>query len=144
LSLIIQRINLMLKRKATKFIAAGEREWLFPEERLRKDGWATLDDDWMLFPNPWKVPFTSGIMVGYEDGGHWASDDYGRHPGHPQYKDPARREREWKSRRWTQQAWSKKRRGKPVSHVYESFDDASGDREMAEYLESIQPKRSKP
>lgn len=138
------RINLILKSKATRFIAAGNEEWLYPEKQVRRSGWAIMDDDWFLLPNLWKIDFTSSVMVGYNDGSSWAADEYGRHPGHPLYKnDLARRERERSARTLSQQKWAKKlRRGKSISHTYESWTDEVHDKMMFEYLESTTKKRT--
>ena len=137
------RINLILKLKATKFIAAGKPEWLYPEESLRKTGWATIDDDWFLLPNPWKAGFKSGVMVGYGDGSSWAMDEYGRHPGDPKYQDRQRRDRERQTFERAKHVWAKKRAGKSLSHTYDQREDRH-DEIMSKYLESIKPKnRSK-
>ena len=61
----VLRINLILKRSAAKFIAAPSREALYPEQYLPGISWVDIDRDWFLFPNPWKVGFTTQIMVGY-------------------------------------------------------------------------------
>jgi len=82
----VLRINLILKMKASRYVAAGKKEWLYPEKHMKRTGWAVLDNDWFLFPNLWKVPFTKAISMGYMDGSSWAADEYGRHPGHPSSK----------------------------------------------------------
>jgi hypothetical protein len=135
------RINLILKSKATRFIAAGNKEWLYPEKLVRRSGWAIIDDDWFLLPNLWKIGFTSGVVMGYEDGSSWAADEYGHHPGHPLYKnDQARRDREWKARILSQRKWAKLRRGKSLSHTYETRADGIHDEMMRKYLDSIAKK----
>jgi hypothetical protein len=136
----VLRLNLLMKSKATRYIAAGKSEWLYPEKRLKKTGWATLDDDWFLLPNPWKVGFTSSIVVGYRDGSGWAMDEYGRQPGDPKYRDERRREREWQTHTWTKHTWAKKRAGKSLSHIYEAREDQAHDSLMKDFLESIKPK----
>jgi hypothetical protein len=135
------RINLILKSKATRLIAAGQKEWLYPERRIRRLGWAIMDDDWFLLPNPWKIRFGSSMTVGYKDGSSWSADEYGYHPGHPLYKnDPARRGRERNTWRLGQQKWAKLRRGKSLARTYEHGDEIQ-DRIMFEYLESIMMKK---
>ncbi len=83
----VLRINHILKRRATRYIAAAEEEWLYPERHVVVRNWAELDDDWFLFPNLYKVPFAAEIVVGYRDGSVWAMDEHGRHPGNPKFKD---------------------------------------------------------
>jgi Protein of unknown function (DUF4238) len=79
----VLRINYILKRRATRYIAAAEEEWLYPESRVSTANWSKLDNDWFLFPHLWKVPFHSETVVGYRDGSAWSADEYGRHPGNP-------------------------------------------------------------
>jgi hypothetical protein len=77
----VVRINYILKRRATRYVASAEQEWLYPERHVSTTEWSKLDDDWFLLPHLYKVPFTSEIIVGLEDGSSWAMDEYGRHPG---------------------------------------------------------------
>jgi len=132
----VLRINYILKKRATRYIAAAQEEWLYPERRVSTKNWSKLDDDWFLFPNLWKVPFTSEIIVGYNDGSAWASDEYGRYSGNPSYRDQAFRDREWRSRLLAQREWAKRRLGKSLAHVSKvDRDDEVADRLMNEYLE---------
>ena len=62
-------------RWATKYIAAADEESLYPERRVGNIHWTNLDSDWFLLPNPWKVGFTTGIMVGYKGGGARGMDE---------------------------------------------------------------------
>jgi hypothetical protein len=137
----VLRINLILKMKASRYVAAGKKEWLYPEKHMKRTGWAVLDNDWFLFPNLWKVPFTKAISMGYMDGSSWAADEYGRHPGHPKFQnDQERRDREWVTKELAKRKWAKLRRGKSLSHTYEHGDHIY-DQFMNEYLESIAKKR---
>lgn len=139
----VTRINLILKTKATRFIAAGRREWLYPEAAVKQTGWATLDRDWFLMPNLWKVDFHTQVLVGHRDGSSWAADEYGRHPGHPKYddNDRARRDREHLTREVAKRKWAKLRRGCSLSHTFEARHDAVEDKLMSEYLASVGRKR---
>jgi Protein of unknown function (DUF4238) len=56
----VTKINFILKKRATRYIAAAEEVGLYPERRLSKTHWSKLDDDWFLLPNLYKVPFSSG------------------------------------------------------------------------------------
>jgi hypothetical protein len=87
----VLRINLILKRWAKKYIAAANQESLYPEMHMGNIHWTKLDQDWFLFPNLWKVNFTTEIMVGYQNGGAWGMDEYGRNPWNPGYQDKERR-----------------------------------------------------
>lgn len=129
----VLRINLILKRRATRYIAALDEAWLYPERHLSTTHWSKLDDDWFLFPHLYKVPFTGGIVVGYKDGTSFAVDEYGRRPGHPQYQDKAQHDREWIQHRKAQLAWAIKREGKATARVDE-FKGNVGDAVMADEL----------
>lgn len=128
----VLRINFILKKRATRYIAAAEEEWLYPERRASTTDWSKLDDDWFLFPHLCKVRFTSGIMAGFRDGSSFAADEYGRHPSNPKYQDEKRRQEEWETHLWAQREWAKKRSERSVAHVDE--DDEVGDTMMQDYL----------
>lgn len=131
----VLRDNYILKRRATRYIAAAEEEWLYPERDASTTDWAKLDDDWFLLPNLYKVPFHGEIMVGYQDGSVWAMDEYGRNPGNPNFKDPKLHEEEWIRHQMAEREWAKKRAGKSVAHV-DNFtgNDAVGDSIMQDHL----------
>jgi hypothetical protein len=141
------RINYILKSRASRYIAAAEEEWLFPERRLQSTHWSKLDDDWFLFPNLYKVPFTNGMVVGYKDGSSWAMDEYGRNPGHPMYEDRKQRDLEWDRCQKAKLEWAIKRRGRSIAHVHESRHDAAEDQIMHDQLkkhgESVRKGHSK-
>jgi len=130
----VLRINHILKRRATRHIAAAEEEWLYPERHLVVRNWAELDRDWFLFPNLYKVPFAAEIIVGYRDGSVWAMDEHGRHPGNPEFKDEKLHAKEWITHEQAKREWAKKRRGKPVAHVDKFEHDDVHDKIMLEDL----------
>jgi hypothetical protein len=133
------RINLILKKRATRYIAAADEEWLYPEKRASTTLWSKLDDDWFTLPHLWKVPFTTGYVVGNKDGSKWAMDEYGRNPDHPQYDQRA--EREWDLHNRAQRAWARKRAGRSVAHIDDTMNsDRVGDELMREYLASTRTK----
>jgi hypothetical protein len=131
----VLRINLILKRSADKFIASPNHDALYPERQLPAIWWRDLDRDWFLLPNPWKVPFTTGIMVGYDDGTAWGMDEYGRQPCHPGFEDAHRRGWESKRFREAKQEWARRRRGKSLAHVLDSTrGNTAADSVMNAYL----------
>jgi hypothetical protein len=117
-------INLIQKKRATRFIAAAEKDWLYPEEHASTDHWSKLDDDWFLMPNPYKVPFTTQFIAGgFKDGRPaYIRDEHGRAPGHPDYQDQNLQEREWRQHQKAKLAWALKREGRSLSRVVE-FND---------------------
>ncbi len=133
----VLRINYILKRRATRYIAAAEEEWLYPEKRVSMAEWAKLEEDWFLLPHLYKVPFTSEIIVGRNDGSAWAMDEYGRHPGNPKYRDAKLHEEEWIRHEQAKREWAKKRAGKSVAHVDEFRHDEVYDEIMQEHLTGV-------
>src|SRR5680860_865555 len=137
------RINLVLKKRATRFVAASNKDWLYPEEQASTDHWSKLDDDWFLMPNPYKVPFTTGFSAGWDDGRSWASDEHGRTPGHPDYEDGRLRDREWAQHNKAKLAWARKREGRSLSQVLEFnyIEDEIMREDLAKYHEERQRHR---
>ena len=136
----VLRINLILKRRATRYIAAIEEEWLYPENNASKTHWSKLDDDWFLFPHLYKVPFSGGIIVGHKDGTSWAIDEHGRTRDHPNYQDERLRDREWIQHDKARITWAIKREGRSVAHVDEFRDDSVHDKIMRDELEANRKK----
>lgn len=129
----VLRINFILKKRATRYIAASKEEWLYPEGHA-PTSWSKLDDDWFLFPHLYKVPFTTGIMAGYKNGSTWAQDEYGRRPGNPKYGDEKLREKERQTHRRAQREWARKRLGKSLAHIDKFEHDEVYDKLMQDDL----------
>jgi hypothetical protein len=132
----VLRINFILKKRATRYIAAGEERWLYPEKFVSVSHWSKLDEDWFLFPNLYKVGFSGGMAVGYKDGRSWAVDEYGRRPWHPQYQDRVQFDREWASAHKAKLAWALKREGRSLARDHDDFNDANDEimrEELAEH-----------
>lgn len=108
----VLRINYILKRRATRYVAAVEREWLYPERRVSTTDWRALDNDWFLLPHLWKVGFTTGIFAGGGKGPTFAADEYGRHPWERRFQDKRQHDIEWFQYERSKQEWAKKRVGK--------------------------------
>jgi hypothetical protein len=132
----VLRINLIVKRWAKKYIAAANQESLYPERQVGLIHWTKLDSDWFLFPNLWKVRFTSGMMIGYQNGGAWGMDEYGRSPSHPDYQDKDQHAFEWRRTDEGKKEWAKKRLGKSLSRVINQMrEDTVSDRMMNRFLQ---------
>jgi len=130
----VLRINLILKKRAARYVAAAEEEWLYPERRV-STGWARLDDDWFLFPNLWKIPFTTKTIMGWNDRPPLVLDAHGRTPMHRHFEDKEQHDRDWKTRFDSQREWAKRRAGRSVAHV-DNFSraDEVADKIMKDYL----------
>lgn len=120
----VLRINYILKRKATRYIAAIDRDWLTPEKYLKRSHWRKLDHDWFLLPNLYKVSFSGGIVVGYKDGSSFASDEYGRTPRQRDYQDRQQQSKEWIDAQRAKKTWADKRRGKSIARDHGEFNEA--------------------
>jgi hypothetical protein len=130
----VLRVNYILKHAATKFIASGRKDDLYPESTLGRIDWAKLDDDWFLLPHLWKVSFTTGIRMGTMDGRHLAIDEYGRDPRHAKYEDPHRRAEDHRTFEEGKREWAKKRVGKSLAQSWErGREDSVHDMMMREY-----------
>lgn len=136
----VRRINFIIKSRAYRFVAAAEREWLYPEQHLPKTiKWSKLSDGYLLFPDPRELHHGGETIIGFTGGGSMARDAYGRTPLDPDYgkdtlppagKDPLRR---FKAE--VAQLFGPKRRG----HGFDEPDeDSEGMHEL--HLSYIKPK----
>jgi hypothetical protein len=132
----VLRINFILKSRSTRYIAAAEVEWLYPERRASTTNWSKLDDDWFLFPHLYKVPFSREMMMGFRNGTSWGQDEYGRRPNNPKYMDKKLHRQEWGRHLRAQEEWAKRRVGRSLGHVHPfGRDDVVADQLMQKYLE---------
>jgi hypothetical protein len=95
----VREINYVIKKRAYRFVAAADEEWLYPERHLNNPHWSKLGDGLLFMPDPRSISFSSEvIMGGYPDGrpaDRW--DEYGRRPGQPGFGDKKRRNREFRT-----------------------------------------------
>jgi hypothetical protein len=97
----VRRINFIIKRRAYRFVAAAEIDWLYPEQHLpKKMKWSRLGGRYLLFPDPRDLHHGGEIIIGFAGGGSMSRDAYGRMPLDPDYgkdslppagKDPLQR-----------------------------------------------------
>lgn len=92
----VQQINLIIKQRAYRYIAAVEKDWLYPE-RFVKERWDHFGKSHLLMPDPRSVSFSSEIIIGYADDRADFFDAYGRKPWHRDYDDKTQRDREWET-----------------------------------------------
>ncbi len=130
----VLRINLILKKRATRYIAAVEQEWLYPERRVSTTDWRALDNDWFLLPNLWRVGFTTGIMAGGGRGAPFAMDEYGRRPWDRDYQSRRQHDNEWETFEAAKRDWARKRVGKSRSHTDERIGRDVSNEMMDEFL----------
>lgn len=100
----VRSINYILKRRASRYIASGEKEWLYPEKYLKTTLWNKLGDEFFLMPDPRTVPFTTSITVGF-DVGSVKMDEYGRPSDDKDPKVQFQRQFEQRAFREWQKRW---------------------------------------
>jgi len=88
-------INYIIKKRASRYIAAAEEEWLYPEKHLKFKRWDQIGKSHLLMPDPRSMTFSSEILIGYSNGKSDAFDEYGRKPWHADYKEENRHQEEW-------------------------------------------------
>jgi len=104
----VRTINFILKKRAKRFVAAAERDWLYPERTLKTTTWNMLGDHFFLMPDPRKVPFSTKSLVGFEDGTSWGIDEYGRPPWRDDPAEESLREKEWDTFHRHRAMWKEK------------------------------------
>jgi hypothetical protein len=93
----VNEINLIIKKRAYRYIAASKKEWLYPEEKIRTQHWDKLGNGYLLMPDPRSVSFSSEIIIGYSDSRAESFDAYGRKPWQNGYDDKAQHDKEWET-----------------------------------------------
>lgn len=81
----VREINLIIKKRALRYVAAGKEEWLNPEQAVSHSDWSDFGKGYLLMPDPRSVTPGSEMMWGYAGGGGGAMDDYGRLPWHKDF-----------------------------------------------------------
>ena len=90
----VLQINYIMKLRAHRYIASTEREWLFPERKLKSTHWSKFGDGYLLMPDPREVTMGGKIFVGYEGGRSESWNEYGHRPWQRGYEDERRDARE--------------------------------------------------
>ena len=111
----VTKINYIIKKRAYRYIAAVEKEWLYPEKNIPNQNWQKLNREYLLMPDPRSVKFITGFTLGYSDGSQVVFDGYGRKPWEPEFQGDNVDEKEWKTFYTFQKEYEKlfgsKRRG---------------------------------
>ena len=82
----VKQVNYITKRRALRYIAAAQEDWLYPERDLLTTHWRKLDDRYLFMPDPRDLHLGGEVMIGYRDGRSAAFDEYGRRPWQADYK----------------------------------------------------------
>ncbi|WP_407146508.1 DUF4238 domain-containing protein [Bradyrhizobium sp. ORS 86] len=72
----VMRINRILKARARRYIAAGQKEWLYPENSI-VEPWEALKDT-LLPPRDGLWQFGGEMFARFEDGSVYYQDQFGR------------------------------------------------------------------
>lgn len=91
------QINYIIKQRAFRYVAAHERDWLFPEEIVGRMQWDSPGKDYLLMPDPRSVAFSTQMVMGYSNGQSDSFDEYGRKPWDKSFLDDELHEREWET-----------------------------------------------
>jgi hypothetical protein len=86
----VLQINYITKRRAYRYVASADKEWLYPERHVSTDHWRNLGDGWLLMPEPRLLHMGGDIFVGYKDGTSDAWSPYGHEPWQAGFKDEKR------------------------------------------------------
>jgi hypothetical protein len=90
----VSEINYVIKKRAYRYIAASEEEWLYPENSISTQWWDKLGNGYLFMPDPRSVSFSTEVIIGYENKRSDIFDEYGRKPWQPDYDDKKQREEE--------------------------------------------------
>ncbi|MEO9337217.1 hypothetical protein ABFT80_07260 [Mesorhizobium sp. SB112] len=104
----VLKVNYITKKRAYRYIAAGKREWLYPERRMKHDHWRKFGDGLLLMPEPRHHHMGGEIIIGYKDGSSDAFGPYGHKPWQKGYKDGNREARESSSLERFKAEWAAK------------------------------------
>jgi hypothetical protein len=90
----VRQINYIIKKRALRWVAAANEDWLHPERHLSSTHWNAFGDGYLLMPEPRAIHMGGEMFVGYEDGSSEAFGEYGHRPWENGFKDDARYRRE--------------------------------------------------
>jgi len=130
-------INYITKRRAYRYIAAADKEWLYPERRVSTDNWRKFGDGYLFMPEPRLIHMGGEIFIGFEGGRSDAFGPYGHKPWQKGYKDDKREQREAEALDRFQAEWAFKHGTTYTACNYEFGGRAreSGEATMAHYAE---------
>ncbi|AUW43959.1 DUF4238 domain-containing protein [Rhizobium leguminosarum] len=91
----VLQINYITKKRAYRYIAAAEEEWLYPERHIKSDHWRKFGNGYLLMPDPRHIHGGGEMLIGYKSGQSDGFSEYGHKPWQQGYKDDDRERREW-------------------------------------------------
>lgn len=131
----VQEINFIIKKRAFRYIAAAEKEWLYPEKFLRSEYWRKFGKGYLLMPDPRGINMGGEIIIGYKDGHSDAFSEYGHKPWQRGFRDEERHAKETETlcafKGEFARLFGPKRRGR--SHEFGRLDEEEDDADYHEY-----------
>jgi hypothetical protein len=115
----VLQINLITKKRAYRYIAGANKEWLYPERRVSTDHWKKLGEGYLLMPEPRLVYMGGETFIGYQDGHSEGFSEYGHKPWQRGYKDEDRFKRESEALYRFQAEWALLRGAKYTAENYD-------------------------
>jgi len=76
----VRQINFITKARASRYVAAGQEEWLYPERHVSKSDWSTFGRGYLCMPDPRGITFRGETFIGHQSGAVSHFDVYGRRP----------------------------------------------------------------
>jgi hypothetical protein len=104
----VLQINFITKRRAFRYIAAAQLEWLYPEKRASSDHWKKLGDGFLLMPEPRLIVMGGETMIRYSSGHVDSYSEYGHKPWQKGFKDNERDRRDGDALYRFQAEWAMK------------------------------------
>lgn len=135
----VLQINYITKRRAHRYIAAAEREWLFPEKRVSTDHWKKLGNGFLLMPEPRLVVMGGEVVVRYTGGKVKSFNEYGHKPWQRGYKDEQRDKRDGEALYRFQAEWAMMhgREHTAYNHEFGRHGPREDSEEMMEHHRSV-------
>jgi hypothetical protein len=102
----VWEINYVTKKRALRYVAAAEQEWLHPESHLPTTHWSKFGRGLLFMPEPREIHMGGEIIVGYKGGAAESWNEYGQRPWEKGYTDDERDAEESKTLRRFQAEWA--------------------------------------
>ncbi len=83
----VRQINYVIKKRALRYVAAGNKDWLYPERYVNGEEWGQFGSGYLFMPDPRPLSGGGQIYFGYSDGRTEAFDADERRPWQEGY-DP--------------------------------------------------------
>jgi len=118
----VLEINHITKKRAYRYIAGANEEWLYPEKGLATTRWNKLGGGYLLMPEPRQIHMGGEVLIGYGGGRSEAWSEYGHRPWEAGYRDEKRDAQEASALERFQAEWAVMQgrafRGTPYEMAY--------------------------